>query len=167
MVCVPSLELHVTEHGGDDVRRLFGIEWRGRVSIRQLGIVGPTRRARDEEPARAENAGRFGDGEPGVVEVVEHPERGDGARAPIAHGQDGRVGADLGVGRIGELGRREIDDDRRPSRREQGLEVTLAAADVEDRREVFAGDPARDGCMDVAEDLSAAIAALPAPGSES
>jgi len=66
--------------------------------------------------------------------------------------------------RVGDLGRGEIDDDRRPARREQALEVALAAADVEDRREVLVDDPACDERVDVAEDLDVAIAAAPALG---
>ena len=82
----------------------------------------------------------------------------------MARRQDGCVGADLRVGRVGELGRGEIDDDGRPSRRQQALEVALAAADVEHRGEVLVDDPAGDGCVDVAEHLDVAIAAAPALG---
>jgi len=58
----------------------------------------------------------------------------------------------------------EIDDHRQPSRRHQALQVALAAADVEHRREVLSDDPACDGGVDVAEDLDVAIAAVPAVG---
>jgi len=72
--------------------------------------------------------------------VVQHPERGDGARGAIACRQDGCVGADLRVGRVGELGRGEIYDDRRPSRRQQALEVALAAEEAPDTIATVLGD---------------------------
>ena len=95
---------------------------------------------------------------------VHIPPSYSGARASIAKGQVQCVGADLRVGSVGELGRGEIDDDRRPSRREQAPEVALASADVEHRREVLVDDAAGDRCVDVAEGLNIAIAAAPAAG---
>ena len=75
-----------------------------------------------------------------------------------------RVGADLWVRGLRELGGREVDDDCGPTRRQQALEHASAAADIEDRRESLPSDAIGDRPMDVPVDLPGPVRAARPPG---
>lgn len=150
---IPSFNVGVgfPKDVGDNVCRLLRIEGRSRVAIRnQLWIIASAAGARGQETACSQDPLRFGYGDPGILEVVEHPEHRHGADTVISQWEVDRVSSDGGsIGTAGDLARRGIQSNPIQSTVQGGCESSDATADIEHGIYILDNEPVGDWRMNV------------------
>jgi hypothetical protein len=139
---VPSFHLRVrsTEDLCHDLRSLFAIKGRARVALwDQFRVVAPVARARHDQPTGSHDPPRLGQREPGIVQVVEHPQKHHGVETAIGNGQEGSIGSDdRTVWAGGELARGFVDAKPSHSATKRRGESTNAASHVQDPLDLLA-----------------------------
>src|SRR5262249_47825720 len=119
--------------------------------LEELRRVVPRRRARGEQPARAQGTARLGDRDPRVVEVIKHPQRGDGAEARFPD----RTAAGIGEGSRKPGSTKQchgpVEPDPRPAARELHPQRAITATHVEYGSESFSFEASRHHRMYIAD----------------
>jgi hypothetical protein len=132
---VPALNFDVSGATdlGHDLRRFFGIERGARIALwDEFGVICTVARTCRNQPARSDDPPRLGEGEPRIVQVIEHPEEHDGVKALVCQGQLGGVGPDYGTVRtISELTRGLVNAKPLDAPSHRGGKSTDATPDIE------------------------------------
>jgi hypothetical protein len=94
---VPTFHLCVrsTEDLCDYLCGFLAVERRARVALRdEFGVIGAIARACHDQAAGSHNSARLGQREPGIIQVVQHPQKHDRVKTAICNGQAGSIGPD-------------------------------------------------------------------------
>jgi hypothetical protein len=128
-----NLRVRSTEDFSDDLCSFFAIEGRARVTVwDEFRVIRAIARAGNHQPAGSDNSPSLRQSEPGIVQVIEHPQQHNCVELAICNGQAGSICSSyLTVRTVGELARGFVDPDPLNTASKRRCESTDAATNVE------------------------------------
>jgi hypothetical protein len=139
---VPSF--HLRERSTEDLRHylrgILAIKGRARIALwDQFRVIGAVARARHDQPTGSHDSPRLGQSEPGIIQMVEHPQKHHGVETALCDGQKGGIGSDNRTVWAGsELARGFVDPKPSHSATERRGESTDTASHVQDPFDLLA-----------------------------